>query len=87
MTSRSREEIRDVIFDALGAIAPEMDPAMIAPERPLREQIDIDSFDFLNFIIRLHEILGIDIPEKDYAELLTLNSAVEYLMRRSAARE
>ena len=87
MTLRSREEIRDVIFDALGAIAPEMDPAMIAPERPLREQIDIDSFDFLNFIIRLHETLGIDIPEKDYAELLTLNSAVEYLMRRCAVRE
>lgn len=87
MNSRSREEIRDVIFDALGAIAPEMDPAMIAPERPLREQIDIDSFDFLNFIIRLHETLGIDIPEKDYAELLTLNSAVEYLMRRCAVRE
>lgn len=87
MTSRSREEIRDVIFDGLGAIAPEVDPAMIAPERPLREQIDIDSFDFLNFVIRLHETLGIDIPEKDYAELLTLNSAVEYLMRRCAVRE
>ena len=87
MTLRSREEIRDVIFDALGAIAPEMDPAMIAPERPLREQIDIDSFDFLNFIIRLHETLGVDIPEKDYAELLTLNSAVEYLARRCATHQ
>ena len=85
MTLRSHEEIRDVIFDALGAIAPEVDPAIIAPDRPLREQIDIDSFDFLNFIIRLHEALGIDIPEKDYAELLTLNSAVEYLARRCAA--
>lgn len=87
MTLRSREEIRDVIFDALGAIAPEMDPAMIAPERPLREQIDIDSFDFLNFIIRLHETLGIDIPEKDYTELRTLNSAVEYLARRCASHQ
>lgn len=87
MTLRSREEIRDVIFDALGAIAPEIDAAMIVPERPLREQVDIDSFDFLNFIIRLHETLGIDIPEKDYAELLTLNSAVQYLMRRCAVCE
>lgn len=86
MTLRSREELQNAIFDALGAIAPEMDPNAIAPERPLREQIDIDSFDFLNFIIRLHEILGIDIPENDYAELLTLNSAVEYLMRRCTAR-
>ena len=84
MIPRSREEIRDVIFDALGAIAPEVDPAMIAPARPLREQVDIDSFDFLNFIIRLHETLGIDIPEKDYAELLTLDSAIEYLVGRCA---
>lgn len=84
MISRSREEIRDIIFDALGAIAPEVDPAMIAPDRSLREQVDIDSFDFLNFIIRLHETLGIDIPEKDYAELLTLDSAIEYLVGRCA---
>ena len=84
MIPRSREEIRDIIFDALGAIAPEVDPAMIAPGRSLREQVDIDSFDFLNFIIRLHETLGIDIPEKDYAELLTLDSAIEYLVGRCA---
>lgn len=85
MTARSREEIRAIIFDVLGAIAPEADPATIVPDRPLREQIDIDSFDFLNVIIRLHEVLGIEISEKDYAELLTLNSAVEYLERRCAA--
>ncbi|MCX7184685.1 MAG: phosphopantetheine-binding protein [Nitrosospira sp.] len=87
MTSYNREQIRDIIFDALGAIAPEVEPALIVPDRSLREQIDIDSFDFLNFIIRLHETLGIDIPEKDYAELLTLNSAVEYLTRRCAAEQ
>ena len=85
MTAHSREEIRAIIFDVLGAIAPEADPATIVPDRPLREQIDIYSFDFLNVIIRLHEVLGIEIPEKDYAELLTLNSAVEYLERRCAA--
>lgn len=84
MIPRSREEIRDIIFDALGAIAPEVDPAMIAPGRSLREQVDIDSFDFLNFIIRLHETLDIDIPEKDYAELFTLDSAIEYLVGRCA---
>ncbi len=84
MIPRSREEIRDIIFDALGAIAPEVDPAMIVPDRSLREQVDIDSFDFLNFIIRLHETLGIDIPEKDYAELFTLDSAIEYLVGRCA---
>ena len=87
MTLYNREQIQDIIFDALGAIAPEVEAALIAPDRPLREQIDIDSFDFLNFIIRLHEALGIDIPEKDYVEFLTLNSAVEYLARRCAAQQ
>ncbi len=82
MTARTRDEIRTAIFDVLGAIAPEADPAVIAPDRPLREQIDIDSFDFLNIIIRLHEALGVEIPEQDYAKLLTLNDAVDYLVNR-----
>ena len=82
MTARTRDEIRAAIIDVLGAIAPEADPALIAPDRPLREQIDIDSFDFLNVIIRLHEALGVEIPEQDYAKLLTLNDAVDYLVTR-----
>lgn len=87
MTPRSREEIRQAIVDALGGIAPEIDSASIAPDLPLREQIDMDSFDVLNLIIRVHEILGIDIPEQDYAKLVTLNGAVEYLARRCAAQQ
>ncbi len=84
MNAPDRERIRSVIFDVLGAIAPEVDPAAIVPDQALREQIDIDSFDFLNVIIRLHEVLGIEIPESDYAELTTLDGAVEYLTRRGA---
>ncbi len=55
---------------------------MCSGVRPIRDQADIDSFDFLNFIIRLHETFRIDIPEKDYSELLTLSSAIDYLARR-----
>ena len=79
------EEIRAVIADVIGGIAPEVHLAAVDPDRPLREQVDIDSFDFLNVIIRLHEVLGIDIPERDYGELATLNQAVAYLARRCAA--
>jgi acyl carrier protein len=79
------DEIRAVIFDVLGAIAPEIDPAAIAPERPLRDQVDLDSMDFLNVIVGLHERLGVDIPESDYGEFATLNRAVDYLARRSRA--
>lgn len=86
MSGLTREQARAAIFDALCAIAPEVDPAGIAPDKPLREQVDLDSFDFLNVIIRLHERLGIDIPESDYAELATLASATEYLVRRGETR-
>jgi len=86
MAELTREQIKKTIFDVLGAIAPEVDPAAVAPDKPLREQVDIDSFDFLNVIIRLHEVLGIDIPEADYGKMLTLDSAVEYLAGRVKTR-
>jgi acyl carrier protein len=82
MTVYSRDQIREIILDALGAIAPEVEPSKILPDRPIRDQADIDSFDFLNLIIRLHETFRIDIPERDYSELLTLNSAIDYLASR-----
>jgi acyl carrier protein len=82
MSAPDREQLRAAVFEAIAAIAPEIDPADIRPDRPLRQQVDLDSFDFLNVIIRLHEILGIDIPESDYGELLTLDRAVDYLARR-----
>jgi len=87
MTVYSRDQIREIILDALGAIAPEVEPPKILPDRPIRDQADIDSFDFLNFIIRLHETFRIDIPEKDYSELLTLNSAIDYLASRCAEND
>lgn len=82
MSAPNRERLRAAVFEAIAAIAPEVDPAEIRDDQPLRQQVDLDSFDFLNVIIRLHEILGIDIPESDYAELLTLDRALEYLARR-----
>ena len=85
MNARTPDDIRAVFFDVLGSIAPEADPASIDPEKPLRGQIDLDSMDWLNVIIRLHEVLGVDIPEKDYGELATLQGTLDYLSRRCAA--
>lgn len=85
MTALTREAARSTLLDAICAVAPETDPGTVVPDRPLRQQIDLDSFDFLNVIIGLHARLGIEVPEGDYAELRTLNSAADYLVRRSAA--
>lgn len=82
MTVTSRAELRAQVVDTLSMFAPEADYDALAPDKPLREQIDIDSFDFLNVIIRLHERLGVEIPEADYGELATLDSTLAYLAKK-----
>jgi acyl carrier protein len=76
------DEIENVIVEALSRIAPEIDAASIRADADLREQLDLDSMDFLNFVIALHERLGVDIPESDYGRLSSLDSAVRYLAER-----
>ena len=72
-------EIRTVVQEALGNIAPEMDVQKLDPAADLRDALDIDSMDFLNFVVAVHHRLGVDIPERDYPKLLTLDGAVRYL--------
>jgi acyl carrier protein len=72
-------EIRAVLCEELGNIAPEMDPSTLAGSADVREALDIDSMDLLNFIIAVHRRLGVDIPEIDYPKLITLDGAVAYL--------
>jgi acyl carrier protein len=74
-------EIRSMICDVLSGIAPEADLRTVAGDEDLREALDLDSMDFLNFVIALHERTGIDIPEIDYPRLRTLDGAIAYLKR------
>ncbi len=74
-------EARQLIVDTLSAIAPEADFAQLQGSAVLREELDLDSMDFLNFIAALHARTGIDIPEADYPKLFTLDGAVAYLRR------
>jgi acyl carrier protein len=82
MSAMSRPEIEKAVRNALAQVAPEADLSAIDPKRALRDQLDLDSMDFLNFVIAVHRALGVDIPERDYARLATLDSCVEYLARR-----
>jgi acyl carrier protein len=75
-------EIRAVLKDELGNIAPEMDMSTVDPKADLREALDIDSMDFLNFITAVHQRLKVDVPEIDYPKLVTLDGAVAYLAVR-----
>ena len=73
------EELRTVVLRTLGNIAPEADLERLRPKVNLREQLDLDSMDFLNFVIALHQELHVEIPERDYPKLLTVDGCVAYL--------
>jgi acyl carrier protein len=70
---------RAAVLRPLGGVAPEADLEHLRPDVGFREQLDIDSMDFLNFVIALHKELGVEIPEQDYPRLATLQGCVEYL--------
>lgn len=73
------QDLRKVVIDALASVAPELDEATLAPDKNLRDQLDINSMDFLNFVIAVHEALNVDIPESDYRHILSIDDAVAYL--------
>jgi acyl carrier protein len=60
-------------------VAPELDAATIDLQADLQEEYDLDSMDFLNFVIGLHEITGTEIPEGDYPRLTSIDACVDYL--------
>jgi acyl carrier protein len=78
----TRNEISAVLIDELGRIAPETDASRLDPNAELREELDIDSMDFLNLVTALCERLKIDIPEIDYPKLATFANAVDYLVQQ-----
>lgn len=80
--SENHAVIRAAVLDGLRQIAPETDLETLSPSSDIRRSLEIDSFDFLRFLIGLHERLGVDIPEMDYGKLTTLDSLVEYLAKR-----
>jgi acyl carrier protein len=78
-------DVRKVVEEELSNIAPEIDFGAVDPAADLREAIDIDSMDFLNFITAIHHRLGVDIPEVDYPKLVTLDGAVAYITSKLAS--
>jgi len=83
MTLEARSaSVRDAVQDILRRIAPELSPGELDPGRPLRDQVDLDSMDWLNFLVALREGFGVEIPEVDYAKLVTFDDVVAYLEAR-----
>ena len=72
-------DVRQAILDIIARIAPDEDLSGLNDEERIRDQIDLDSMDFLDIIMELRKIYGIEVPEPDYMELSTLSRATEYL--------
>ena len=80
----TRDEIRQAVVRVLRDVAPEVRPESLDPAAGLRDALDLDSVDFMNFVVGLHAALGVDVPEADYGQLATLDAALDYLAARLA---
>lgn len=74
-------EIRTLVAHVLSGIAPEADLSSVGDSEDLREALDLDSMDFLNFVVGLSRGSGLSIPEADYPRLFTMNGLLAYMDR------
>ena len=79
-------EVEQKVRQALLSVAPEVETMPLQAALPLRDQVDIDSMDFLRFVLELHKQLGVDVPEADYPELDSLERMVDYIAARIGAQ-
>jgi acyl carrier protein len=73
------DEVRQVVLDIISDIAPDEDLAGLKDEVSLREQIDLDSMDFLDIVMELRKRHKVEVPAEDYPKLATMASCVSYL--------
>lgn len=74
--------IRAQVLTVLGRVVPELEPAALRGDRAIRDELDVDSMDLLNFVIGLSQAFGIEIPEADYKRIATVDALVDYLDHR-----
>lgn len=80
----TREEFESAVKRSLGSVAPEADLESLEATADLRESLDLDSMDFLNFLVALRAETGVDVPESDVPRVATLAGCLDYLVSRTA---
>ncbi len=83
----NEDEIRAVLLRILQEMVPQEDVAKLKPNVRIRDQIDLDSMDFVNFLVAVDEQLGVETPEKDYPKLATLDRCIAYFRSRLATKK
>jgi len=82
----TEEEVALAVKDIIQTVAPDEELSALDPKVRLREQIDLDSMDFLDIVMELRKLYGVQVPEEDYKELATLEGCVRYLHPKLAAK-
>lgn len=83
----TRDQVRECVLNIISDIAPDEDMGSVKDEVNLRDQLDLDSMDFLDIVMELRKRFGIEVPENDYPELASLASCVAYLFPKLEDRE
>ncbi len=83
----TKEDIVLAIKDIIATIAPDEETGGLTMTEPLRDQIELDSMDFLDIVMELRKRYGVVVPEEDYGELATLQSCADYLAPHMADKE
>ncbi len=78
----SPDEIRGKVLNVLATVVPELEPGTLRADRAIRDELDVDSMDLLNFVIGLSKEFKVDIPEADYRRIATVDQLVTYLAER-----
>jgi acyl carrier protein len=79
----NEQQVRTVIEEVLHGIAPEATLDGIDPDEMLQEELDLDSMDFLNLVVGIHQRTGVEIPERDYPMVSSLSGCVAYVAARA----
>jgi acyl carrier protein len=75
----TEDQVKQIVIDIIADIAPDEDTSDIKPEVNLRDQMDLDSMDFLDIVMELRKQHNIEVPEEDYPQLASLDSCAAYL--------
>lgn len=81
----NRDSLRAEVLAQLAEVAPEVDPESLDPKESFRDQFDMDSVDFLNFVLGLEKRLGLTVPETEYPRLASLSGALDWLEAHGGA--
>ncbi|MGB0408570.1 MAG: acyl carrier protein [Opitutales bacterium] len=82
----TEDEVKQIVIDIINEIAPDEDTSDLKSEIALRDQMDLDSMDFLDIVMELRKQHGIEVPEADYPELASLDSCANYLTPKFNAK-